>query len=134
MREIEHSHLNYAVLDTKKWEQTAAYYLDKHPNVLAFAKNAGLGFAIPYMHNGQMHDYLPDFLIRLQADGNELGNLILETKGYDPLEEVKAAAAQRWIHAVNADGHYGRWAYRVTHKVTDIEGIVKEEAKKSFRP
>jgi len=22
-----------------------------------FVKNAGLGFAIPYLHNGQMHDY-----------------------------------------------------------------------------
>ena len=128
VREIERSHLNYAVLDTKKWEQTAAYYLDKNPNVLAFAKNAGLGFAIPYMHNGQMHDYLPDFLVRLQSDGKEVGNLILETKGYDPLEEVKIAAAQRWVEAVNADGQYGRWAYQIARKMTDIERIVKEEA------
>jgi len=49
VREIEHSHLNYVVLDTKQWEQTAAFYLDQHPNVMALTKNAGLGFAIPYM-------------------------------------------------------------------------------------
>ena len=104
--------------------------LEKHPNVLAFAKNAGLGFAIPYMHNGQMHDYMSDFLIRLQADGMEVGMLILETKGYDPLEQVKAAAAYRWVHAVNADGQYGRWNYCIARKMTDIERIVSEETEK----
>ncbi len=26
-------------------------------------KNAGLGFAIPYLHNGQSHDYMPDFIV-----------------------------------------------------------------------
>ena len=80
------------------------------------------------MHNGQMHDYVPDFLVRLQCDGKEVGTLILETKGYDPLEKVKSAAAQRWVHAVNADGQYGRWAYRIAHKMTEIERIVREEA------
>ena len=43
----------------------------------AFVKNAGLGFAIPYLHNGQMHDYMPDFLVRLDASARYL---ILETK------------------------------------------------------
>ena len=50
-------------------------------------KNAGLGFAIPYLHNGQPHDYVPDFIIRLKTEPPRY--LILETKGYDPLEEVK---------------------------------------------
>src|ERR1019366_6790391 len=54
------SHVNYVVPDTKRWEQSAAYYVDKHPAVHSFVKNAGLGFAIPYLHNGQMHDYMPD--------------------------------------------------------------------------
>lgn len=34
--------------------------------VHSFVKNAGLGFAVPYLHNGQMHDYMPDFIIRLE--------------------------------------------------------------------
>ena len=75
----------------------------------AFVKNSGLGFAIPYLHNGQMHDYVPDFIVRLKTE--PASHLILETKGYDPLEEVKAAAAERWVAAVNADGTYGPWAY-----------------------
>ena len=52
------------------------------PDADAFVKNAGLGFAIPYLHNGQMHDYVPDFIIRLKTPDL---HLILETKGYDPL-------------------------------------------------
>jgi type III restriction enzyme len=118
VREVVHCHLNYIVPDTKRWEQSAAYTLDTHPAVAAFAKNAGLGFAIPYLHNGQMHDYLPDFLIRLNT---ELPcHLILETKGYDPLEDVKRGAAERWVAAVNADGSYGHWQYAVVKKVADV--------------
>ena len=76
-REIVSSHVNYVVPDTQKWEQSAAYYIDKHPATAAFVKNAGLGFAIPYLHNGQMHDYMPDFIIRLKtepADSSDSGN------------------------------------------------------------
>ena len=102
VREVVHCHLNYVAADTKKWEQSAAYALDRHPGVTAFVKNAGLGFAVPYLHNGQPHDYLPDFIIRLKVE--PVCHLILETKGYDPLQEVKCAAAERWVAAVNADG------------------------------
>jgi type III restriction enzyme len=122
VREVSKSHLNYVVADTKEWEQSAAYYLDRHDAVEAFVKNAGLGFAIPYLHNGQMHDYVPDFLVRLKTE--PASYLILETKGYDPLEEVKGAAAERWVSAVNADGRYGSWRYAVTKKVSDIPSLL----------
>jgi type III restriction enzyme len=59
-REVIRSHVNYMVPDTKRWEQSAAYFIDTHPATAAFVKNAGLGFAIPYFHNGQVHEYLPD--------------------------------------------------------------------------
>ena len=118
VREVLRSHLNYVVADTKRWEQEAAYYIDTHPIVDAFAKNAGLGFAIPYLHNGQPHDYVPDFVIRLKTD--PATHLILETKGFDPLAEVKAAAAQRWVNAVNADGQFGGWHYEVVRQIAKI--------------
>jgi type III restriction enzyme len=126
VREVVKSHLNYVVADTKRWEQSAAYLIDKHPAVHAFVKNAGLGFAIPYLHNGQMHDYMPDFLVRLNADVPRY--LILETKGFDPVEEVKRAAAERWVAAVNADGTYGNWQYAIAKKPADIEGIMRRAA------
>jgi type III restriction enzyme len=126
VREVVHSHLNYVVADTKSWEQSAAYYIDSNPKVDAFVKNAGLGFAIPYMHNGQMHDYVPDFVIRLRTDPPI--NLILEVKGYDPLTEVKGSAAERWVAAVNADGTYGKWRYKIVKKVTDVDSAITQAA------
>jgi type III restriction enzyme len=120
--EIVRSQVNYVVPDTKRWEQSAAYYIDKHSAVHSFVKNAGLGFAVPYLYNGQMHDYMPDFIIRLKSDSSF--HVILETKGYDPLEDVKRAAAERWVAAVNAEGSYGRWAYRIAKKTTEVSGII----------
>lgn len=132
VREAIKSHVNYVVADTKRWEQSATYYIDTHSRVEAFVKNAGLGFSIPYFHNGQPHDYVPDFIIRLkpgEAPASAL-HLILETKGYDDLAEVKSAAAQRWVSAVNAEGSYGRWLYRMVrspHEITKIIGAVSSQ-------
>ena len=97
------SHINAVVPDTAKWEQSAAYRLDTHDLVHSFVKNAGLGFAIPYLHNGEHHEYLPDFIVRLAGD--EERYLILETKGYDPLQEVKTQAAQ----TLDSRGQCRRW-------------------------
>ena len=129
VREVLKSHLSYVVADTKKWEQQAAYVLDTHPLVEAFAKNAGLGLAIPFLHNGQPHDYIPDFIVRLKPEhsGPPI-HLILETKGYDPLKEIKAQAAQRWVDAVNAEGSQGRWDYAVATAITDIPSLLERVA------
>ena len=112
VREVINSHINYVVADTWQWEQTAAYIIDTHPGVGAFVKNAGLGFAIPYFDNGEDHDYIPDFIIRFKTP--TLSYFILETKGWDPLRDVKKAAAMRWCDAINADGKYGYWQYAMT--------------------
>jgi type III restriction enzyme len=122
VREVIKSHLNYVVADTKQWEQSAAYHIDRHPQVESFAKNAGLGFAIPYFYNGQMHDYVPDFILRLKSEPARF--LILETKGYDPLEDIKRAASERWVKAVNAEGTYGQWRYAVAKKISDIPQLL----------
>jgi type III restriction enzyme len=128
VREVQKSHLNYVVADTKKWEQAAAYVLDTDPRVTSFVKNDHLGFAIPYLHNGQPHDYLPDFLVRLARSAGEPLHLILETKGYDPLKEIKQQAALRWVAAVNADGGHGQWAYAIAPSVTDVPRILAAHA------
>ena len=88
----------------------------------AFVKNSGLGFAIPYLHNGQVHEYLPDFIIRLNK-ATAL-HLILETKGYDPLAEVKKAAAERWVNAINADGKYGKWLFRMVRRPLEVSQCI----------
>lgn len=123
VRPTTKSHVNYMVPDTRQWEQSAAYQLDRHKNVQAWVKNAGLGFAIPYIHNGQPHDYLPDFIVRFEGSGEEY--LILETKGYDELMEVKRGAAERWCRAVNADGRFGRWRYGLALSPSDVTYLVE---------
>src|SRR5262249_29593294 len=126
VREVIKSHVNYVVADTARWEQSAAYVLDTHPRVEAFVKNAGLGFAVPYLHNGQTHSYIRDVIVRLRTDPPR--QLVLETKGFDPLEEVKVAAARRWVAAVNADRSYGHWAYEIAKRVADVAAAVDHAA------
>jgi type III restriction enzyme len=120
------SHLNYIVADTRVWEQSAAYILDTHGAVDAFVKNAGLGFGIPYLHNGQPHDYIPDFIVRLKT--SPAVHLILETKGFDELADVKAAAAERWVAAVNANGQFGTWRYSMVRNVPDVAAALDSAA------
>ena len=72
----------------------------------------------------QPYDYVPDFLVHLW--GQPRVHLILETKGYDPLGQVNAQAAQRWVAAVNAEGQYGRWHDAVAHKSEEIRWHIEE--------
>ena len=82
------------------------------------------------LHNGQMHDYMPDFIIRFKDVPDHY--LILETKGYDPQADIKAQAAKRWVNAVNADGQYGHWAYTLARKVEEVRARIEEEAAKTI--
>ena len=92
-----------------------------------------LGFAIPYSHNCEAKEYIPDFLIRLRMNGKEVGMLILETKGYDPMTSAKEAGARRWVAAVNAGGSRGRWAYRLIKSPTDTPEAIRSAAEELAR-
>lgn len=121
---VTKSHVNYVVPDSQ-WERVAAYALDTHPAVRSFVKNSGLGFAIPYLHAGQGHDYLPDFVVRLIADADR--HVIVETKGYDDRLAEKQAAALRWVSAVNQDGRYGHWDYLMLRDRAKIAEEINEK-------
>jgi type III restriction enzyme len=123
VREVTRSHVNYVVADTQRWEQSVAYYLDTHAAVDAFVKNAGLGLGIPYLYNGEQHEYVPDFLVRLARVKERF--LILEPKGYDPLKDVKRAAAERWCAAVNAHGGFGHWQYRAIKRPEEAKAVLE---------
>jgi type III restriction enzyme len=134
VQETQRSHLNFVVADTARWEQSAAFYLETDPHVVAHAKNFNLGFAVPYEHGGAAREYLPDFLVRAREGEREVGTLILETKGYDPLEHVKVAAAHRWVAAVNAEGSHGRWAYRIVRTPTAVPAALASAARELADP
>jgi type III restriction enzyme len=112
------------VADTHQWEQSASYQIDNHPITDAFVKNERLNFSIPYLYNGQEREYYPDFIIRLKSA--EPRYLIFETKGYryDGTEEKKAGA-ERWCRAVNADGRFGIWEYRLCKSLEVIQALDK---------
>ncbi|WP_375396459.1 BPTD_3080 family restriction endonuclease [uncultured Sphingomonas sp.] len=105
------SQISHVVKDSS-WEVALAQALEGHPRVLAYAKNQALGFEIPYLDGGAMRRYLPDFLVRLETDGEPL-NLVLEMKGQrDESDKAKAQTARDlWVPGVNALGGYGRWAF-----------------------
>ena len=69
---------------------------------------------------GQQHNYIPEFIVRLENGVH----LILETKGYDVLEEIKTHAALRWVDAVNADGRHGDWRYEIVHEMNAISSLL----------
>jgi len=110
------------VADTQRWEQSVAFFLDTHAAVDAFVKNAGLGLGIPYLHNGEQHEYVPDFLVRLARTRDRF--LILEPKGYDPLKDVKRAAAERWCAAVHTHGGFGLWQYRIVKRPEEVNAVL----------
>ena len=122
VREVVKSHINLVVADTAQWEQSAAFIIDNHAATDAFAKNAGMGFAIPYLFNGQPHDYEPDFIIRLSGRDNDF--LIIETKGFDDKADAKKQAAERWVSAVNASKSFGTWRYVMARSMAEVRAAL----------
>jgi type III restriction enzyme len=64
-------------------EQKMALVLEEIDEVKCYVKNHNLGFEIPYTINGEQHNYLPDFIARIDdGKGNDdLLNLIIEVSG-----------------------------------------------------
>ena len=114
------SHVNLCVYDST-WEASEAYALDHHPAVEAWVKNDHLGFEVLYVHNGVVHKYRPDFLIRL-TNGD---TLILEVKGQDrDSDRTKRKYLREWVTAVNAHGGFGRWSCAVSTNPGEIQDIL----------
>jgi type III restriction enzyme len=74
-------------------ELLTARALDAHPQVARWARNFGLGWTLPYHHEGAWRRYEPDFVAVLAAPDGGVVNLIVECKG---LMDAKAEAAAHW--------------------------------------
>ncbi len=119
------SHINYAVYDSN-WEATEAFELDRNENVDAWVKNDHLGFDILYMHEGVVHKYRPDYVIRLSTGTN----LILEIKGQPTQQdESKEIALDEWVTAVNNDKRFGKWTHATSLHPKDIPYIIEKVIK-----
>ena len=100
------SHVNYVVADTKSWEQKAAKSLedgDMNNHILSYVKNSFLGFAIPYVTEGEDHWYYPDFIARCKTPKGKIINLIIEVTGMNKDKaDKKWYVENRWLPAVNS--------------------------------
>ena len=113
------SHLNHVVLDGLRgnsWEEGLAKVLERDERVKAYVKNERLGFTIRYVYEGRTHDYVPDFLVRLATEPDDVERtLIVEVSGglkSPGPTAVKADTARNlWCVAVNNGGEYGRWGF-----------------------
>jgi type III restriction enzyme len=105
-------HINYVVWDST-WEEAFCKMVEKHPDVIAYVKNHGLGFEVPYSHGAVRKMYRPDFIVKIDDGKPDPLNLVVEIKGLrDEFDKDKAAAMHSyWIPGVNNLGRFGRWAF-----------------------
>ena len=119
------SHINLAVYDST-WEMSAGQELERNRNVISWVKNDHIGFEIKYMYKGIIHDYLPDFLIRLKNNVT----LVLEIKGIDNEQnKEKRRYLEEWVDAVNEDGGYGIWTCDIAFSPNEVKGIIAKHSK-----
>ena len=78
-------------------------------------KNQKLSFTIPYTINGEEHNYIPDFIVRLDdGHGRENAlNLILEVSGEAGKDKTAKVSTTRdlWASALNNHGGFGPWEF-----------------------
>jgi len=114
-RVTKKSELNIAACHSQ-FERACARALDKHPDVVSWARNFRLGWTVPYLWEGTWHRYEPDFVARLFADreDEDAVHLIIECKGVpdDHSERKKQAVTTRWVPAVQSSGQLPAWLRR----------------------
>ncbi len=117
-------HVSHVVCDSD-WEAELARVLEAHPSVIAYVKNQGLGFEVPYRDGSVARRYLPDFIVRIDT-GGELLNLVPETKGYRGIDAQLKAETMRnlWVPGMNNLRGFGTWAFAELTDVYAIEGEV----------
>ncbi len=109
-----HCHVNWAILDSG-WEAELCRVVEAHPQVVAYVKNHGLGFEVPYQAGSQSRRYLPDFIVLLDDGRGEDDplHLVVEVKGYrgEDAKDKKTTMETLWVPGVNRLGSHGRWAF-----------------------
>jgi type III restriction enzyme len=121
-------HISHVVCDTDSWEQKMAQVLEDMDEVESYVKNHNLGFFIPYTYEGEAHNYIPDFIVRLRApDGAQPLNLIIEVSGEPKPEKAAKVETARalWVPAVNNHGGFGRWGFLEISDPWDAKNTIR---------
>ena len=122
---VNKSQISHIVADSG-WEGSLAFELERNriPNLVSWVKNDHLGFEIFYLWQGQTHTYYPDYIIKFK--NNRF--LILEVKGQikeKEKEKAKWQAAKEWVEAVNENGNFGNWEFKVLDDLKNLFDVVK---------
>lgn len=127
------SHVNYVVTDSD-WEAEMARVIERHPRVIAYVKNQGLQFEVPYRDGAVPRKYIPDFIVKVDDGRNDPLHLVLETKGYRGGNAQLKAETMRnlWVPGVNNLASFGRWQFEEFTDVFEIEAafnrLIENEA------
>jgi type III restriction enzyme len=117
-------HVNWVICDSD-WEAEFCRQAEAHPRVVAYVKNQGLGFEVPYQHLSEARRYLPDFIVLVNdgRGGDDLLHLVVEIKGYrkEDAKEKKGTMEAYWVPGVKSLGTYGRWAFAELTDVWEFE-------------
>ena len=119
--------ISHVVCDTDSWEQKMAQALEEMDEVIAYAKNHNLGFVIPYTLNGQLKNYIPDFLVKWQTPGNSEISIILEVSGENRTDKAAKVRTARnlWVPAVNNHGGFGVWRFIEISDPWDAQNTIR---------
>jgi type III restriction enzyme len=109
------------------WEGKLGQVLDDMDEVIAYAKNQGLNFKVPYTFEGEAANYVPDLIVRIDDGSAGPLNLIIEVTGEHRREKAaKVATAQTyWIPAVNNHGGLGRWSFLEVTDPWDAANLIQ---------
>ena len=118
----ERCHVNHVVLDSD-WEAEFARVVEAHPRVVAYVKNQGMQFEVPYRDGTVHRRYWPDYIVRVDDGGADPLNLVVEIKGFRKTDAKLKAETMRklWAPGVNNLGRFGRWAFAEFTDVYEIE-------------
>jgi len=126
----ERCHISHVVADSG-WEHKLGQTLEGMPEVLAYVKNQGLGFTIPYTIDGEERQYVPDFIARIDDGHGEDDplNLIIEVSGARRRDkEAKVVTARSlWVPGVNNLRAQGRWGFVECEDPWDAEHLIRDE-------
>ncbi len=119
---VKKSQISHIVIDSG-WEKVGLEFeRNRIPGLISWVKNDHLGFEIYYLWQGQTKTYYPDYLIKFE----NTRHLILEVKGQaTEKDNAKWLAAREWVHAVNANGNFGTWEFKVLDDPKDLFEIVR---------
>lgn len=119
---VKKSQISHIIIDSG-WESVGLEFeRDRIPGLISWAKNDHLGFEIYYLWQGQVHTYYPDYIIKFSKNRY----LILEVKGkVRDQDKAKWQAAEEWVKAVNKNGNFSKWEFRVLDNPKNLFDVLK---------